>query len=94
MTQDRKNVREKVTGKAEEVAARAEAKGLSKEHAAEVRDELRAKSGKAVESSVEGARHLAAEARHNKAKVAVTSAAAAVVAVLLAGWRIAARRRR
>jgi hypothetical protein len=64
MGQDRNEVREKVTGKAGGLAAKAEAKaggmGLSRKQVAEVKDEVRAKGGKAVESSVEGARQVAA----------------------------------
>jgi hypothetical protein len=85
-----KSVRELVTDTAGKAAAKAEEKGLSKERAAEVGTELRAKGGKALESSVESARHATAGARRNKAKLA--SAAAAVVAVMLAGWRIVRRR--
>jgi uncharacterized protein YycO len=97
MGQDRNELREKVTGKAGELAAKAEAKagemGLSRQHVAEVKDEVRAKGEKAVESSVEGARQVAAEARRNKAQVAIAAVATAVMAAALAGWRIVRRRK-
>jgi hypothetical protein len=97
MGQDRNDLRQKVTDKAGELAAKAEAKagdmGLSRKHAAEVTDEVRAKGAKAVESSVEGARQLAAGARRNKVRVAVATAATTIVAAVLAGWRIVRRRK-
>jgi hypothetical protein len=97
MGQDRNDLREKVTGKAGELAAKAEAKagelGLSREHVAEVKDEVRAKGEKAVESSVEGARQVVAGARRNKVQVAVAAAATAVVAAVVAAWRVVRRRK-
>ncbi len=97
MGQDRKDLREKVTEKAGELAAKAEAKaddlGLSKKHAAELKDEVRAKGEKAVESSVDGVRQVADGARRNKAQMAVATAATAVMAAVLAGWRIVRRRK-
>jgi hypothetical protein len=96
MGQDRNDLREKVTGKAGELAAKAEAKagemGLSRKHVAEVKDEVRTKGEKAVESSVEGARQVVAGARRNKAQVAIAAVATAVLAAVLAGWRIVRRR--
>jgi hypothetical protein len=97
MGQDRNDLREKVTGKAGELAAKAEAKagemGLSRQHVAAVKDEVRAKGEKAVGSSVEGARQVAAGARRNKARVAIAAVAAAFMAVVLAGRRIVRRRK-
>jgi urease accessory protein UreF len=93
MPQNRRSVQEKVVGKAGELAAKAEARGLSTKHAAEVRDEMRARGEKVLGSSVESTRHAVAGARRNKVRMAVTGAAAAVVAVLLAGWGIVRRRR-
>jgi hypothetical protein len=87
MGQDRNDLREKVTGKAGELAEKAEAK------AGVVKDEVRAKGEKAVTSSVDGARQVAAGARRNKAQVAIATAATAVMAALLAGWRIVRRRK-
>ncbi|HEY7487462.1 MAG TPA: hypothetical protein VH912_23605 [Streptosporangiaceae bacterium] len=91
MSKNSKDLREKVAGKAEDLVAKAEAKGLSRERAAEVRDEVRAKGEQAFETSVEGARQVAEEARRNKAAVIIVGVVAAVVAVLLAGWRIGSR---
>jgi hypothetical protein len=97
MGQDRNDLREKVTGKAGELAAKAEAKagemGLSRQHVAEVKDEVKAKGEKAVESSVDGARQVMAGARRNKARVAIAAAATAVMAAVMAGWRIVRRRK-
>ena len=87
MGQDRNDLREKVTGKTGELAAKAEAK------AGEVKDEVLAKGEKAVESSVDGARQVVAGARRNKAQVAIATAATAVLAAVLAGWRIVRRRK-
>jgi uncharacterized protein YycO len=96
MGQDRNDLREKVTGKAGELAAKAEAKagemGLSRKHVAEVKDEVLTKGEKAVESSVDGARQVVAGARRNKAQVAIAAVATAVMAAVLAGWRIVRRR--
>jgi hypothetical protein len=98
MGQERKDLREKVADKAGELAAKAESKagdvGLSREHAAEVRDQVKAKGEKALESSVDGARHIAAGARRNKARVAIATAATAAMAAVLAGWRVVSRRRK
>jgi hypothetical protein len=91
MDQDR-NVRELIADTAGKAAAKAEAKGLSKERAAEVRTELQAKGEKVLEGSAETARHIVAGARHNQTRLA--GAAVAVVAVVLAGWRFVVRRRR
>lgn len=97
MGQDRNDLREKVTGKAGELAAKAEAKagdlGLSRKQVAEVKDEVRAKGEKAVETSVDGARQVVAGARRNKAQVALAAAVTAVMAVVLAGWRVVRRRK-
>jgi hypothetical protein len=98
MGQDRNELREKVTGKAGELAAKAEAKagelGLSRGHVAEIKDEVRAKGEKAVESSVDGARQVVAGARRNKAQVAVAAAATVVMAAILAAWRVVRRRKK
>ena len=95
----RKDLREKVTDKAGGIAAQAQSKagdmGLSKERAAEVRDEMRARGGKVLETTASGARQAVAGARHhaggNKGRVAMAVALAAVMAVLLAGWRLVRR---
>lgn len=95
MGQDRNDLREKVTGKAGGLAAKAEAKagemGLSRQNVAAVKDEARAKGEKAVESSVEGARQVAAGVLRNKVRVVIATVAAAVMAAL-AGRRIVRRR--
>lgn len=83
MSDDQKDLRERVTDIAEKAGDRA----------AEVRNEVRAKGEQALESSAKGAREVAAGAKRNKATVAATSAAAAVVAAVLAGWRIIRRRK-
>jgi hypothetical protein len=92
-----KDLREKVADKAGGIAAQAQAKagdiGLSRERAAEVRDEMRAKSGKALETTAAGARQVVAGARHNRGRVAMATVMTAVMAVLIAGWRIVRRNR-
>lgn len=97
MGQDRNDLQGKVTGKAGELAAKAEAKagdmGLTRQRAAEVRDEALAKGQQAMASSVDGARQVAAGARRNKPQVAIGAAIAAVIAAVLAGWRIVSRRK-
>jgi hypothetical protein len=94
---DQKDLREKVTDKAGELAAKAESKagdiGLTRERAAEVRDEVRAKGEKALESTVESARQVAGGARRNKARVAIATAVTAVMAAILTGWRVVRRRK-
>jgi hypothetical protein len=98
MGQGRKDLREKVTDKAGELAAKAEAKagdmGLSRKNAADLKDDVRAKGEQALESSVEGVRQAADGARRNKAQVAVAAAATAILAAVLAGRRFVARRRK
>jgi hypothetical protein len=97
MGQDRNDLREKVTGKAGALAAKAEEKaggmGLSRKQVAEVKDEVRAKGGKAVASSVDGARHVVAGARRNKARVAIATVATAVMAAVMAVRRLVRRRK-
>jgi hypothetical protein len=83
MSEERKDLKEKVTDVTEKAA----------EIASDVRDEVKAKGEQALDSSAKGAREVAAGAKRNKAQVAVTGAVAAVVAAVLAGWRIIRRRK-
>ncbi|HZB32711.1 MAG TPA: hypothetical protein VE465_21315 [Streptosporangiaceae bacterium] len=96
MGQDRNDLREKVSGKAGGLATKATAKagekGLSRERVANVKDDVRATGGKAVARSVGGARLVMALALRNKVRMAIASAATAVVAAV-AGRRIARRRK-
>ncbi|HEX6470550.1 MAG TPA: hypothetical protein VF069_15740 [Streptosporangiaceae bacterium] len=91
----RKDLRDKVADKAGGIAAQAQAKagdiGLSKERAAEVRDEMRAKGGKVLETTASGARQAVAGARGDRGRVAMAVAIATVIAVLIAGWRMMRR---
>jgi hypothetical protein len=98
----RKDLKSKVTDKAGGIAAQAQSKagdlGLTRERAAEVaadvRDEVRVKGGKALDTTASGARQVVAGARRNKAQVGIATAVTAVIAALLAGWRIVRRSRR
>jgi hypothetical protein len=86
MSDGSKDLRERVT----DIAGIA---GRAGDRAAGIRDEVRAKGEQAMATSAKGARGVVGEARRNKVTVAVTSVAAAVIAAVLAGRRIIARRR-
>jgi type IV secretory pathway TrbL component len=83
MSEERKDLKAKVTDVTEKAA----------EIASDVGGEVKAKGEQALDSSAKGAREVAAGAKRNKAQVAVTGAVAAVVAAVLAGWRIIRRRK-
>jgi hypothetical protein len=84
MSNGSKDLRERVTDIA----------GKAGNRAAGIRDEALAKGGQARVSSLKGARDVAAGAKRNKVTMAGATTTAAVVAAVLAGWRIIARRRK